>query len=175
MNSVLANLFLLLQAKIDSITVADVKQFRHIDFDFGQLDEETPPLSYPAVLIDFDKIEWQDIGENCKMGEGYVILKLIFTPYSGTSNIIKEEFRLKGLGYLGLEKLLTDNLDDWCPDATTDIYSPFNYVTAVTNKQRPDLGIRVRDIAFSLSIEDFGNKTQITFTPVTPDITGEIV
>ncbi len=170
MQSIFANLFLLLQAKLATIANGEQPAFRHIDFDMGQLDEETPPITYPAILIDFDQFNWQDMAENCKIGEGPITLKLVFAPYSGTSNITNPTFREKGLTYFELEKKVKSALDGWCPDGNG--YSPLDYESVTTDKSRTDL--RVRAMTFSIGIEDYSDQTTFTKTPFTPNINTQL-
>ncbi len=172
MTSIFANLFLFLQAKLNAITVDGNKAFRIIDHDLGQLEFETPPLTYPAILIDFGEAIFTDMGENCKVGEAAITLKVVFTPYSGTSNIVPDNYKQKGLNYYELEGVVKKELDGWCPDETTDIYSPLDFVNAVTDKSRTDLRIRV--MTFAIGIDDYSNKPERTFTPVTPNIGVEL-
>jgi len=170
MTSIFANLFTLLQSKLATIPTG-TRPF-HVDHDNGQLEDEKPAIGFPAILIDFDNFQWQNLGSQAKMGEGMVVLKLVFAPYSGSSNITNPVFKEKGLNYYELEQAVKSALDGWCPDETTDVYSPMCYEAVTTSKLRTDL--RIREMAFSIGIDDYSDVTQPTYTPATIVITPEI-
>ena len=171
MTSIFANLFLLLQAQLQTIVDGSGNPaFPFIDHDLGQLEDQVPAIGPgPAILIDFDKFNFQDIGENCQTGEGPVILKVVFKPYSGTSANTPDAYKQKGLNYYELESQVKAALNGWCPDPAGDIYGPLDFDSVTTSKERTDLRIRV--MVFTLGIDDYSNKTPSTTAPFTLNIT----
>ncbi len=168
METILFNLYLLLQARLAAITDGDKPVFRWIDHDLGQLEDEKPALSYPAILIEFDEFTFTDLAENCKMGEGNIVLKVVFDPYSSTSNITNPVFKEKGLKYYKHEGMIKQALDGWCPDETSDVYGPLDFMSASPGKERTDL--RIRQMVFSIGIDDYSGATVQESTNVSIDL-----
>lgn len=42
---------------------SEVPEIKYIDMDYGQLNEENPPVKYPAVIIDIDGMECEQLQE----------------------------------------------------------------------------------------------------------------
>ncbi|NDC40423.1 MAG: hypothetical protein EBZ77_02575 [Chitinophagia bacterium] len=165
MESLIAQLFLALQARITAMPPVGDSTFRFVDHDYGQWQDEVPALSYPAVLLDFTTVTWQQLGNNARMGTQTVICKLVFAPYSGTNNLAVPEFKEKGLGFYELEDALVKWLDDWCPDDTGNAFGHLQYETASSDLRRTDL--RMRDLAFTIVLDDYGNVPETEKIPVT--------
>ena len=52
-----------------------------IDFDKGQIDneQEYESIITPGLLLDFSRVQWTGTGRGNQLGEGQVIVKLVFT------------------------------------------------------------------------------------------------
>lgn len=198
MKNILSMLFLSLQKRIDSILDENnEKVFRYVDHDFGFLDEDIPPLSYPAVLIDMNDTNWKNLGGHCQEGDHIVSLKIVFAPYSSTSNITPIDYVEKGLGFYEIETELNDKIHCWAPDYNVivtpadpdadppvaevtkdllaDVTGSFTRLKSMTDKSRKDL--HIRKVFYGISIEDYGtrsDKNRIK-VPFTPNITEEII
>lgn len=146
MTSPFATLLIALQERITS----QVPAIRWVDQDFGQMEVEQPPVSFPCCLIDFDTFKFEDNGEAEQFADGLVTLRLGFTPFSQTNNITPTEWKEKGLTYYDLEYQLYKALHGWKPES----YGYMMRVSAETER-REDV-IRVRVIRFSCSFFDQG-------------------
>lgn len=156
MDAILKSLFTSLQDKLSDIKDDTGKNiFGIVDFDFGQLEDERPALSYPALLIDFSDVNWQQLAENCRTGDMLISIKLVFTPYSQTSNITNPTFKEKGLKYFELEKIVQSTLEGWTPNPP-EVFSALTAEKVTTSKERTDLRIRV--LTYSIGIDDYSNK-----------------
>lgn len=73
-----------------------------IDEDYGQLhtEEDTYPVTFPAILIQVEEINWQDLGSGKQKGSAQVRIKLALDCYddthhtSGTADKTAERMKL---------------------------------------------------------------------------------
>jgi len=93
------NLFELILEKLD-----EIKEIRFIDFDLGQLTEEKPSITYPAVLIDIDYPLTQNIDKYLQEVRAIVKLTIITKSLSETNNLASKPTRSKGLEFLRLRQ-----------------------------------------------------------------------
>ncbi|HAT3998571.1 TPA: hypothetical protein I9Y90_000053 [Elizabethkingia anophelis] len=106
-------------------------EIKYIDLDYGQLQEEMPPLSYPAVLVRISE-DRVDIHHMYQQVTGNITLTVIDKLKSETNNITSEEQRKKGIAYMQLNEKIHKALQGY-KDKT---YEPF------TNKSKSDQLIR---------------------------------
>jgi|SRR5690625_1562201 len=161
-------LFLALQERI----LQQVPEIRYIDQDLGQLNEERPPLSYPAILIDFSNFNYENLAEHKQTAEGIVVLKLIFDIYSNSNNLSPESVKDKALSFYDTEWKIYKVLQAWKPEDTTWSYGYMLRTSVVTEGHY--IGLRVRNLQFSITFED--NKAQLQYDNTTlpaPDINVE--
>ena len=79
-----------------------------VDEDYGQLEviddegKQMYPLTYPAVLIDLEKVDWSDISGSSQLGEARIKARLIIDCYedthigSDTELFIRQREELRG-------------------------------------------------------------------------------
>lgn len=159
MNSPFARLFLALQARIATL----VPEIKHIAQDMGQLSVKArPPVSWPCVLIDFDNFSFDNRSENVQAAKGSVVLRLGFNPHSGTGKESPAEYREAALAYYDLEWELHKAMQGWSPEG--DEYGHLMRTSATT--QRRTDGYRVRELAYSISFDDYSTKPGVHFEPV---------
>lgn len=122
----------------------------YVNMELGQLEgyELRPAVSFPCVLIDFTDFNFSDMGENCQIGEGNVILRIAFTPYSNTSNITPQAFKEKGLKYFEIETEIYKALQGW----QGEDFGALMRESDSTEKREDD--IRVRQLVFSTTFQD---------------------
>lgn len=195
MNSNLKYLFLAMQARIASIVDDNDKPvFRFIDHDLGYMDEDIPAISYPAVLIDMNSFQYTNMSANCQMASGAVILKIVFAPYSSTSQLTPLQWRDKANGFYDLEEQLHRLLQGWVPsypvlitpadpeasppsDAVyadaLEYFGAFDRESARTDAVRKDL--RIRRMSYNIAFEDYGTSLVPEYVPATPVFTEEYI
>jgi hypothetical protein len=202
MTSPFALLFLAIQQRLDEIMItrpgqeAEEKALRYIDAELGQLENYfeggRPSVSMPCALIDVDNATFKELGQNSQDGVITVVIRLGFDPYSSSSNLTPAESRNKALFYYELEQAVYNALHGWTPEScqitplipaappidevpavNADFEDTFGHLIRVgarTEERRDQL--RVRTIAFTLSIEDKSARPGgTTFVAVTPNIT----
>lgn len=139
-----------LQKRISS----EVPEISYIDQDLGQLtqgeDYERPPLSYPALLIDFPNTDYSEISSGAQLGAVPITFQLIFAPYSQTWHKVPENVIMKGLEYLNTEQKLHKCLQKW----NLDYFSPL-IRTSVKSQNNNDIGLRVRNLTYTTQYEDY--------------------
>lgn len=151
MNSPFANIFLAIQARIQS----NVTAIAFIDQDLGQLKNARPPVSWPCVLIDFEDFSFKNLAENVQTAEGTVVLRLGFAPYSNTSQVAPSTYATQALGYYDIEWALHQAMQGWNPG---DAFGSLDRISVTTQKRTDNY--RVREIRYSIAFEDYSTKPE---------------
>lgn len=163
MNSPFAQLFLALQVHIKS-TVTSIS---YVAQDTGQLSAKVrPPVTFPCVLIDFDKFSFSNLGEGVQTACGEVVLKLGFAPLSSTAHNTPDEYKELALGYYDLEWALQKVLHGWSAGGS---FGCMIRVSADT-QTRTD-GYRVREIRYSVTFDDYSTQPEQLYTPASLQVT----
>lgn len=76
-----------------------VPELRWIDYDQGQIDfpAESYPVDFPALLIDFENTEWEDVGQLVQGGTLTISFRTAFRLYEDMNNHTPAESRNNGL------------------------------------------------------------------------------
>ena len=163
MNSPFAQLFLALQAHIKN----NVTSISYVAQDTGQLSVKgRPPVTFPCLLIDFDKFTFSNLGEGVQTACGEVVLKLGFAPLSPTAHSTPDEFKDLALGYYDLEWALHKALHGW---SANDSFGCMIRSSADT-QTRTD-GYRVREIRYSVTFDDYSTRPNQLYAPATLQVT----
>lgn len=174
MNSVFSNLFLALQQRLGGLGGRD-KTIRYIDHDLGQLLQEKPPLSYPAILIDMSEFNFKMLGRNVQTAEGIVKLRLVLSPHSATSSLTPIEQREKGLKFYEVEHAVHQALQQWQPvyldeegrdTIRSNYFGVLSRAEVRTDNKRADL--RVRALSYRIAFEDYSTQQHTEMWPTPP-------
>lgn len=144
-----------------------VPEIQFVDQDLGQLgqvgENGRPPLAYPAVLIDFPNTDYSELATSAQLANVSITLQLIFDNYSQTWHKSPTNIISKGLEYLNTEQKLVNCLNGWSEDYFTPMIR-----TNVKSQNNNDLGLRVRQLTFTTSYEDYSTSKdeykEVTFT-----------
>ena len=132
----------------------EVPVIQFIDQDLGQLGQVDangrPPLAYPAVLIDFPNSDYSELGGSAQLGMVPITFQLVFDNYSATWHKAPLKDRMKGLEYLDIEQKLHNALNGWSEEYFTNLTR-----TNVKSQNNNDIGLRVRQLTFTTSYEDY--------------------
>lgn len=161
-NSAFATLFIALQERIKE----KVSEIRYIDLDTGQLNEERPSVSFPAVLISIDSFSFENLVENKQVGEGTVSFKIVTDTYSNTNSLTPEEWKAKALDVFNLEWAIYKALHNWKPSAEDWQYGYLNRDS--THNHVVQQGLIIRESVFSLNYEDDKAVPEYTTTRLNP-------
>lgn len=148
MNSPFARLFLDLQAHI----AIEVPEITYIEQDLGQLGYDDPRkmMSFPAVLLDFPETEFSNLQGKNQMALPVLSAILVMETYSQTYHMAPLEVRELGLEYLELEQKLYMAIASWESD-----YCELLVRKSAKGLNRNDVGLRVRELTFTNSFEDY--------------------
>lgn len=145
LSSPLANLF----EKIITRIQAQVAAFRYINLDWNQLDFQQPPITYPALLIDFVDTAFAQM-QFYQDGTAIVQLKLVYRSLTDTSNLTQAQYREAALEFFELEQDVYEALQAWYADNL--LANAMIRTNAATEKR--DDGLRVRVITFQCTFSD---------------------
>jgi hypothetical protein len=122
--------------------------FRWIDFDLGQLEEDTPPVSYPCALIGFDDLnDISDYTNGSQQGTQFVTIKLAFKKFERTHSKTTPQYREEALSHLDAVSLVhkaLNNLEGEC----------FNTLSRTGMSQDKRLDLRVYSLQYATRIFD---------------------
>jgi hypothetical protein len=148
----LTSKFGLLFNKIITKLNTDVPLIRFIDQDWNQLDEESPAISFPCLLIDFPDTQFSQM-QGYQEGNATVRMKLIYRSFTATSSITPGTNRETALQFYELEKSIYTALQAWYADGL--LINAMIRLNASTEKR--DDGVRVRVIDFACTFAEDSN------------------
>lgn len=90
-------------------------EIKYIDLDFGQLQEEKPPLAYPAVLIRLSESR-ENVDHLFQIVTGSISLTVISKPMGETNGLTPAKFRANSLAYLRLNEAIYRKLQGYSDD-----------------------------------------------------------
>ncbi|MBU4536971.1 MAG: hypothetical protein L6264_07385 [Weeksellaceae bacterium] len=139
----------------------EVPVIQFIDQDLGQLgqvgENGRPSLAYPAVLIDFPNSDYSELSSSAQLGMVPITFQLVFDSYSATWHKAPLKDRMKGLEYLEIEQKLHNALNGWSEDYFTNLTR-----TNVKSQNNNDIGLRVRQLTYTTSYEDYSTNQEET-------------
>lgn len=190
MNSPFALLFLAMQQRIGTIADPDSGDplFAFIDQDHGQLEHTIsglPPVSFPCALIDIEDVDFTDIADNVQKAVLKISIRVGFAPYSSSSGLTPDEWKLRALAFYEQEQALHLALQGWSPGVVTltetplvtaDLSDTFGHFirTQAQSERRVDT-LRIRRLTYTISMDDYSTRPVITMVGVVPDIEDEII
>ena len=80
--------------------VAGVAAVRWVDFDLGQLEQESPPVSFPCVVIGFDSANYLDLSGVAQQGTMVLGVRVAFKLFERTHSKTSPSFQDEALGHL---------------------------------------------------------------------------
>ena len=130
-----------------------LKEVRMVDRYLGQDQTNVrPAILCPAVLIDIESEQYQDIGCGSQYVEPATItVRLCVDNYSSSSSKAPQNAREQSMKDFELEKRLVDCIHGWTPD---DGYCTSLVRTEASSENRNDIGLRIRTNTFTTSFED---------------------
>ena len=145
---------------------AQVPEILYIEHDLGQLEgySNRPTIASPAVLVDFDGWQFEQMGNNTQRAEGDVVIKLAFAQYGQSNNMTEQQWREAALSYYDIEYTLHQALQGWSP---LDITGYLNRTSVIT--QNLPMAVRLRTIRYRLAFED-GYTEPVQNTMPTPPL-----
>lgn len=136
----------LFKAISDAIT-ANVAAVRWVDFDLGQLEQETPPVSFPCALIGFQSATFENIAGTGQQADILVSVRLAFRVFERTHSKATSNFRNEGLAHLDTIQAVHNALNGLDGDNFSALIR-----SGYENEKRADL--RVYNLFYTVSYCD---------------------
>lgn len=153
-NSFFAQLYLDLQERIKT----EVPEIQWIEQDFGQdaYDKWRPNVAFPAVLIDFPSADYESIGGDGQWADVELKIRLMVAPFEQSYEDAPIEVRKGSLEFFELEHKLTQSIHGWAAENTDGnaYVQPF-VRKRITSNNRNDIGLRIRELHFTTSYQDY--------------------
>lgn len=86
--------------------LSQIPELRYIDLDYGQLQEEKPPLAYPAALVKVNIPSTQTIDNLFQIANAEISITLVFKRNGETNSLAPDKVREEALKYLELNESL---------------------------------------------------------------------
>ena len=149
-----------------------VPEVRFIDQNLGQWGDENfrSSVSFPAILIDFPNTSYSEIANGSQLGLANIELTLMFNTGSQSYNLATLPVKEKALEYLKLENKLIANLQKWQMNYFTPLVR-----TSALGKNKNEIGLRIRELNFTTSFEEYLEDETEQETEFTFSLTGQIM
>ncbi len=121
-----------------------VPEIRHVDLQYGQLQEEQPPLSYPAVLVSMSQTS-ENIDDLYQIHTAQITLQLVCKMAGETNSLAPAARREQALAYLDVSEKLYKVLQGY-EDETFEAFSQTAAVEQLLRK-----GLKTVERTFSTS------------------------
>ena len=126
-----------------------VKGINYVDMDMGQLNEEMPPLSYPACLVDIALPSCSDIQSGIQTVKASFSVKVITKSIGETNSLTSEQVSKKALEYLRLQDEVYKTLQGY----EDENFYPFSRTSVQPSNLRT--GLKIVVLNFSTSFHDY--------------------
>lgn len=128
---------------------AQVPALRWVDFDLGQLDYfETPPVSYPCVLLDIEYPNCNDLSDSSQQVDVRINLRIAFLPAGETNFKSPDAVKAAALGMFDTIGAIHTALQGW----DTNYFSYLSRKSMHTEKRQD--GIKVFEVVYESAMED---------------------
>jgi hypothetical protein len=148
-NHFLLSLLLELLLQVQQRIAAQVPEIQHIDQDYGQLQQDKPPISWPCALVALGPFQYHTIGKGYTLAEGTLDIILGFNPLGRTSQNTKSPHILKALHYYEVEEEVQKALQNWHPGPQ---FGPLTRQAAYGIDN--DKGLKLRKITYAVTFEE---------------------
>lgn len=118
---------------IQTAIATNATAIRWVDFNLGQLDQETPPVSWPCVLVGFGAAEYEQLGLNTDVGTQNVEIVVGFKLRERTHSKAADAFQAEALTHLDTVDAVRLALKSLTGDTFTDMQ-----LKGTSNDQRAD-------------------------------------
>lgn len=124
---------------------AQVGAVRYSNQDWGQLENDNPPASWPAVLIDFPGAEFTQ-SQGSQYTELTMQLRIVSLSLSATNSLVSAAQLEQALAFYDLEEQVYSAFQQWDAGGILN-WKKLKRISAETEKRED--GLRVRVLTFS--------------------------
>ncbi len=121
-----------------------IPEIRHIDLQYGQLQEEQPPLAYPAVLVSMRQAS-ENIDDVYQLHTAQFTLQLVCKMAGETNSLAPAKRREQALAYLDISEKIYRKLQGY----EDEVFEAFAQTGAVEQLLRK--GLKTVERTFSTS------------------------
>ncbi|MFK8283505.1 hypothetical protein [Capnocytophaga canis] len=118
------------------------------DLNTAQLQQEVPPLVYPAVLVNLNSFNCKDLGDNIQRVQASFSLTLIYPAMGETNSHAPEQMQSTALQFLDLAEEIYKKMQGFESEA----FYPFERTGVQFRTLR---GLNVVDLQFVTAFEDY--------------------
>ncbi len=84
--------------------LSEIPEIQYVDLNYGQLQEEKPPISYPAVLVNLSSQTLDDVQDIFQILSGTMELTVIYKMAGESNGNAPKEAQEQALAYLELSE-----------------------------------------------------------------------
>lgn len=99
--------------EIEERLMDQVPELKRLDWDFGQLSLEKPPVSWPCCLIDFPTVQYSNEGRLVQLGDTTITLRFGFKVYERATSHTPKIYKDIALEHLTILKKAQQALHGW--------------------------------------------------------------
>ncbi|MDO5654745.1 MAG: hypothetical protein Q4G27_01235 [Flavobacteriaceae bacterium] len=129
--------------------LAQLPEIRYADLDCNQLQEEKPPISYPAALVDMDLTKIDEIDSATQSIDASIGIRLVFKAIGESNAIAPATERLRATDYLDVVEKVQHHLQGY----EDDVYYPWQCTSIRPEPSRK--GLKVVRLTFATSWHDY--------------------
>lgn len=136
--------------------IAGIDGIRMIDRYAGQDNYELRPgVSNPAVLVDVEDVEYEEMGGGSQMARATLSVRLYVAGYASACQTAPQTARMEAMSDLTMERALVETLHGWAPtdEDGSEWAEPLIRMSS-GNENRNDIGLRVRVLRFATAWEE---------------------
>lgn len=136
--------------------IAGIDGIRMVDRYAGQDNYELRPgVSSPAVLVDVEDVEYEEMGGGSQMARATLSVRLYVGNYAGACQTAPQETRMNAMRDLTIERALVETLHGWAPTGEngSEWAEPLIRMSS-GNESRHDIGLQVRVLRFATAWEE---------------------
>ncbi|GET46487.1 hypothetical protein [Capnocytophaga felis] len=125
-----------------------IPAIKWVDLNTGQLQQEMPPLAYPAVLINVNSLNCKDLGENTQRVQASFSLTLVYPTMGETNSHAPEPMQSTGLQFLDLAEEIYKKMQGF----ESEQFYPFECTGVQFRNLR---GLNTVELQFATAFEDY--------------------
>lgn len=125
-----------------------IPAIKWVDLNTGQLQEEMPPLAYPAVLVNINSLNCKDLGDNIQRVQASFSLTLVYPTMGETNSHAPELMQSSALQFLDLAEEIYKKMQGF----ESEQFYPFERTGVQFRNLR---GLNIVELQFATAFEDY--------------------
>jgi len=140
----------------------NIPEVKWIDLEHGQIDafDKNYPVHFPAIFIDFENIQWKNVGRQVQVGDVNINLRIAFKIWSDTNNLTPDNIFNDSMNVL---KLL-NKIHKYTQAFSGEHFNRLDRISTTTKKRND--GLKVYNIKYKTNMRDAWAKPDNTQTQI---------